>query len=135
MRILGLHHVAVATNDIERHKELFENLFGLKSGEIEINAANKVSLSFVDLCNTDLEFLQPQDRESPIFKFLERRGPGIHHICLMVDDIDAALEELQAKGVRLIDSKSRQGAEGSLIAFIHPESTGGILIELKEIGS
>ena len=135
MKILGLHHVAVATNDVERHKELFDNLFGLKSGRIEINTANKVSLSFVDLCNTDLEFLQPLDRESPIFKFLERRGPGIHHICLMVDDIDAALEELQAKGVRLIDIKPRQGAEGSLIAFIHPESTGGILIELKEIRS
>jgi len=135
MRIIGLHHVAIATNDIKRHKELIENLFGLKGGEIHTNEANKVSLSFVDLFNTDLEFLQPLDRESPIFKFLERRGPGIHHLCILVDDIETALDELRAKGARLIDSNPRMGAEGSLIAFIHPESTGGILIELKEIKS
>ncbi len=132
MKILGLHHVAVATGDLENHARIFENLFGLKAGETETNLANKLSLTFVDLGNTELEFIQPQDRESPIFKYLEKRGPGIHHICLLVDDINQALEELKGKGVRLLDQAPRIGAGGSRIAFIHPESTGGILIELKE---
>ncbi len=132
MKILGLDHISVATNDLEKYTGLIEMLFDLKSGEIEENPANKIRLSFLDLINTHLEFIQPLDENSPIFKFVLNRGAGIHHICLRVENIDLALDELKAKDVRLIDEHPRQGAEGSKIAFIHPDSTGGILIELKE---
>lgn len=132
MKILGLHHVAIATNDINKHNEIFENIFGLKAGDTETNPAGKLKLSFFDFGNADVEFLEPLNGDSTVAKFLEKRGPGIHHICILVDDVANALEELKAKNVRLIDQKPRRGAEGSLIAFIHPESTGGILIELKE---
>jgi methylmalonyl-CoA/ethylmalonyl-CoA epimerase len=132
MKILGLDHISVATNDLEKHIGIIEKLFDLKDGGIEENAASKIRLSFLNLGNTHLEFIQPLDENSAISKFLQRRGPGIHHICLRVENIDRALDELKAKNVRLIDDHPKQGAEGSKIAFIHPESAGGILIELKE---
>jgi methylmalonyl-CoA/ethylmalonyl-CoA epimerase len=132
MKILGLHHVAIATDDLKSLSKNFDNLFGLKCGEAETSPDGKISLSFLDLGNTDLEFLQPLDKESAISKFLEKRGSGIHHICLLVESIEKALAELRAKNIQLIDDKPRRGAGGSLIAFIHPAATGGILIELKE---
>jgi methylmalonyl-CoA epimerase len=132
MRILGLDHISVATDDLEKHAELIEKLFDLKSGEIEENTVNKIRLSFLDLKNTHLEFIQPLDDNSPLSKFLQRRGPGIHHICLLVENIEQALDELKAKGIQLIDEHPRQGAGSSRIAFIHPDSVGGVLIELKE---
>ena len=132
MKILGLHHIAVAVDDIENYSLIFEKLFGLKTGPAETNPANKVSLSFLDIQNSKLEFIEPLDDDSPIARFLSERGPGIHHFCLLVDDIEAAIDEMKLKDVRMIDDTPRQGAGGSLIAFIHPESAGGILIELKQ---
>lgn len=132
MKILGLHHIAVAVDDIENYSSIFERLFGLKTGPVETNPANKVSLSFLDIQNSKLEFIKPLDDNSPIAGFLSKRGPGIHHFCLLVDDIQAAIDEMKSKDIKLIDDKPRQGAGGSLIAFIHPESAGGILIELKQ---
>ncbi len=132
MRILGLHHVAIAVDDIEKYSKIFNTLFGLKSGKIEHNPESKVSLSMVDLDNSEVEFIKSSDSDSAISKFLDKRGPGIHHFCLAVDDINKAVNELIAKGVKMIDQKPRKGAGGSMIAFIHPESAGGILIELKQ---
>jgi len=132
MKILGLHHVAIAVDDIEKYSSIFENIFGLKRGPIETNKANGVSLSFLDVVNSKLEFIKPLLDDSPIGKFIAKRGSGIHHFCLIVDDVAAAVEELKSKNMRMIDDKPRPGAEGSLIAFIHPESAGGILIELKQ---
>jgi methylmalonyl-CoA/ethylmalonyl-CoA epimerase len=132
MKILGLNHIAIATDNIDKHTRIFESIFGLKAGDTQNNPGSKISLNFIDFGNADIEFIQPLDPNSPISKFLEKRGPGIHHFCVLVEDIAAALEELQSRGIKLIDSKPRLGAEGSLIAFIHPDSTGGILIELKE---
>ncbi len=132
MKILGVHHIAIAVDDLKNYSSIFEKLFGLKTGPVETNPANKISLSFLDLQNSKLEFIKPLDDESPVAKFLSKRGPGIHHFCLLVDDIHAAIDEMRSKDVRMIDDKPRQGAGGSLIAFIHPDSAGGILIELKQ---
>ncbi len=132
MKILGLHHIAIAVDDLKDYSSIFEKLFGLKTGPVETNPANKISLSFLDIQNSKLEFIKPLDDDSPIAKFLSRRGPGIHHFCLLVDDIHAAIDEMKSRDVRMIDDKPRQGAAGSLIAFIHPDSAGGILIELKQ---
>ncbi len=132
MKILGVHHIAVAVDDLEKYSKIFENLFDIDASNIETNKDNKVSLSFIDFNNCELEFLKPLDDDSSIARFLAKRGPGIHHFCLKVKNIYEALEELKGKNIELIDQTPRQGAGGSLIAFIHPESAGGILIELKQ---
>lgn len=132
MKIKGIHHIALAVDDIEKYSKIFETLFGAKASDIEINKTNNVSLSFVDFNNCEVEFLKPLDDESGIAKFLEKRGPGIHHFCVQVEDIHQALDDLKKKNIELIDKTPRQGAGGSLIAFIHPASAGGILIELKQ---
>ncbi len=132
MKILGLHHIGIAVDDLKNYSSIFEKLFGLKTGPVETNPENRASLSFLDIQNSKLEFIEPVDDDSSIAGFLSKRGPGIHHLCLLVDDIQAAIDEMKSKNVKMIDDKPRQGAGGSLIAFIHPESTGGILIELKQ---
>lgn len=132
MKILGLHHIGIAVDDLKNYSSIFEKLFGFKTGPVETNPANKVNLSFINIQNSKLEFIEPVDDDSSIARFLSKRGPGIHHFCLLVDDIQAAIDEMKSKNVKMIDDKPRQGAGGSLIAFIHPESTGGILIELKQ---
>jgi len=132
MKILGLHHVAIAVDDLKKYKNIFENLFDIKTGPIEENDVNKVALSFLDLGNTELEFVSPLDNNSSIHKFVDEKGSGIHHICVLVEDIQLAIDELKAKNIRMIDQTPRPGAEGSTIAFIHPKSSGGILIELKQ---
>ena len=132
MKILGLHHIAVAVDDLDKYSGIFKKLFNLETGEIEISRTNNTSLSFIDLKNCKLEFLKPLNDNSSMAKFLAKRGPGIHHFCLIVKNIREALEELKAKNVKLIDETPRTGAGGSLIAFIHPDSAGGILIELKQ---
>lgn len=132
MKILGIDHISIATGDISGHRRIFERLFGMEAGPVESNLANKVALSFLDFGNISVELIEPLDKDSPISKFLEKRGPGIHHLCVLVEDIDQALEELLAKTVRLLDQKPRVGAGGARIAFIHPDSAGGTLIELKE---
>jgi len=132
MKILGLHHVAVAVDDIEKYQSIFEKLFGIQSGPVQTNKTNGISLSFLDLNNSELEFIKPLDDDSPIAKFLANRGPGIHHFCVLVDDVHQAIKELKAKNIIMIDNNPRPGAAGSMIAFIHPHSTGGILIELKQ---
>jgi len=132
MKILGVHHIAVAVDDFDKYSHIFKTLFGLDTGDIEINKANNVSLSFVDFNNCQLEFLKPLDDNSSIAKFIAKRGPGIHHLCIKVENISEALEELREKNIELIDKTPRPGAGGSLMAFIHPRSAGGILIELKQ---
>jgi len=132
MKIKGIHHIAIAVDDIEKYSEIFKTLFGIDASDIETNKTNSVSLSFVDFNSCEVEFLEPLDEKSSIAKFLAKRGPGIHHFCVQVEDIHQALRELEEKNIELIDKTPRQGAGGSLIAFIHPKSAGGILIELKQ---
>lgn len=132
MKILGLHHVAIAVDDIEKYSMIFENLFGIRSGPVSVSEKNGISLSFLNVENSELEFIRPLTEDSSISKFLKKRGPGIHHFCLMVDDVEGAVAELKSRNIRMIDNEPRPGAEGSMIAFIHPDSAGGILIELKE---
>jgi len=132
MKIKGVHHIAVAVDDLEKYSRIFETLFGLEASDVEINKDNNVSLTFVDFNNCEVEFLKPLDDDSAMAKFLTKRGPGIHHFCIQVEDINQALEELKSKNVELIDKTPRRGAGGSQVAFIHPRSAGGILIELKQ---
>jgi methylmalonyl-CoA/ethylmalonyl-CoA epimerase len=123
-------HVGVAVPDIEAALAFYRDVLGLVPHPPEnADGATIVSLTLGD---TDVELLSPSDPTSPIARFLERRGPGIHHICYRVPDLDAALAACTAAGYRLVDAVPRLGAAGRRIAFVHPKSTAGILLELTE---
>jgi methylmalonyl-CoA/ethylmalonyl-CoA epimerase len=110
--------------------ERLERIFGIKREHVEEVADQKVRTAFYPIGESTLEYLESTDPEGPIGKFLEKRGPGIHHVAFEVDDVDAAVKELLDKGVRMIDKVPRHGAHGNRIAFIHPAETGGVLIEV-----
>jgi methylmalonyl-CoA/ethylmalonyl-CoA epimerase len=123
-------HVGVAVDDLDKALAFYRDVLGLTPHPPETaDGATIVSLPFGD---SDVELLYPQSPESPVAKFLARRGPGIHHICYRVPDLDAALAACRAAGYRLVDETPRTGAGGRRIAFVHPKSTAGILLELTE---
>ena len=123
-------HIGVAVPDLDIALAFYRDVLGLVPHPPETaDGATIVSLPFGD---SEVELLAPRDPDSPIARFLEKRGPGIHHICYWVPDLDAALERCLAAGYRLIDEQPRVGAGGRRIAFIHPKSTAGILLELTE---
>ncbi len=130
-----LDHVGIAVADLQTALNFYRDALGLDVRPPEDVASQKVRVHFAPLANSSLELLEATSEESPIARFIAKRGPGIHHITLRVDDIRAALAQLHARGVRLIDEVPRTGAEGALVAFIHPGSTGGVLVELTQIPS
>jgi methylmalonyl-CoA/ethylmalonyl-CoA epimerase len=123
-------HVGVAVSNLDEALAFYRDVLGLEPHPPEIaDGATIVSLPFGE---SEVELLAPLEPESPIARFLARRGPGIHHICYRVPDLAAALEACRAAGYRLVDEVPRTGATGRRIAFIHPKATGGILLELTE---
>jgi methylmalonyl-CoA/ethylmalonyl-CoA epimerase len=123
-------HIGIAVESIEAALAFYHDVLGLTPGlPEEADGARIVSLPFGE---SDVELLEPRSPDSPIAKFLQRRGPGIHHVCYRVPDLDAALSACRTAGYRLIDETPRIGAGGHRIAFVHPKSTSGILIELTE---
>ncbi|MBI4411893.1 MAG: methylmalonyl-CoA epimerase [Deltaproteobacteria bacterium] len=134
MSFKKVDHVAIAVPDLDAAITLYRNLLGKGPEHIEEVADQKVRAAFFGMGETNLELLFPTAPDSPVSKFLEdRKGrSGLHHICLQVSNIDAHLENLKKQGVQLIDQKPRIGAHGKRIAFVHPKSTGGVLIELSE---
>ncbi len=129
---MKIDHIGVATNGIEEAASFYRDSLGLDVAEIEEVASQKVRAAMLPIGESRIELLEPTSEDSPISKFLARRGPGIHHIAVRVEDIRASLAELKQKGTRLIDEEPRVGAGGCLVAFIHPSSTGGVLIELVQ---
>ena len=130
MKIIRISHLGIACEGLDKPAAMLERLFGMQSGHTEEVAEQKVKTSFYPVGETTLEYLESTDAEGPVGKFLEKKGPGIHHLAFEVDDVDAAVQELLAKGVRMIDKTPRKGAHGNRIAFIHPAETGGVLIEV-----
>jgi methylmalonyl-CoA/ethylmalonyl-CoA epimerase len=127
-----LDHIAIAVESLEKGRIFYEAL-GLGPMDVEIVPTERVKTGFLELANGPrLELLEATDPESPIAKFLAKRGPGIHHICLRVRDIRAVMASLQDKGIQLIDKEPKPGAHGCLVAFVHPKSTGGVLLELSQ---
>lgn len=130
MNLSHIEHLGIAVKSIEEALPYYENVLGLKCYNIEEVADQKVRTAFMMVGQTKLELLEPTSDESPIAKFIEKRGEGIHHIAFCVEDTNEALAEVAAKGVKLIDEKARKGAEGLNIAFLHPKGTMGVLTEL-----
>lgn len=132
MKLSHIEHIGIAVNNIEESLPYYENVLGLKCYAVEEVKDQKVKTAFFNVGDTKIELLESTDPEGPIGKFLEKKGPGVHHIAFAVDGIEEALAEAEEKGVRLIDKQPRKGAEGLDIAFLHPKSTAGVLTELCE---
>ena len=130
MNISHIEHLGIAVKSLDEAIPYYENILGMKCYSIEEVADQKVKTAFFKVGQTKLELLEPTSDESPIAKFIEKRGEGIHHLAFAVEDgVANALAEMEGKGVRLIDKAPRKGAEGLNIAFIHPKSTHGVLTE------
>lgn len=133
MNISHIEHLGIAVKSLEEAIPYYENILGLKCYSIEEVADQKVKTAFFKVGQTKIELLEPTSEDSTIAKFIEKRGEGIHHMAFAIEDgVANALAEVEAKGVRLIDKAPRKGSEGLNIAFLHPKSTCGTLIELCE---
>jgi methylmalonyl-CoA/ethylmalonyl-CoA epimerase len=129
---MKIDHIGIATNGIDEAASVYCDALGLSVVETEEVSTQKVRVAMLPLGESRIELLEATSDDSPISKFLAKRGPGIHHVALRVGNIRTALAELKANGTRLIDEEPRVGAGGCLVAFIHPSSMGGVLIELVE---
>src|SRR5918999_1235370 len=127
-----LDHIGIAVRDVENALAFYRDALGLDIEEPEEVASQRVRAHFIPVGESSLELLEATAADSAIAKYVEKRGPGIHHITLRVENINAALVQLKSRGVRLVDEQPRPGAEGALVAFIHPSAAHGVLVELKE---
>ncbi|HTX73992.1 MAG TPA: methylmalonyl-CoA epimerase [Rectinemataceae bacterium] len=132
MKVLKVDHVGIAVENLEETLAVYTGLLGLELHGTEVVEEQKVKTAFLPVGDTEIELLASTDPEGPIGKFIAARGQGVQHVAFRVENIEAALEELRQKGVRLIDEKPRYGAGGARIAFLHPKSTNGVLVELCE---
>jgi methylmalonyl-CoA/ethylmalonyl-CoA epimerase len=130
-----IQHLGVAVSSIDDALNFWRDGLGLDLTEIEVVADQGVRVALLPIGESRIELLEATGPETPVGKFMAKRGPGIHHLCVEVDDLNAKLAELKARAVRLIDEEPRIGAGGALVAFIHPSSTGGVLIELTQKGA
>lgn len=124
-----IEHIGIAVTSLEESLPLWETLLGTKCYNIEEVKDQKVRTAFLMIGQTKIELLESTDPEGPVGKFIEKKGPGVHHIAFAVENVDIALKETEASGILLIDKQSRKGAEGMNIGFLHPKSTQGILVE------
>ena len=129
---MKIDHIGIATENLEDGLAIWRDSLGLTVQETEEVAEQRVRVAMLPIGDTCVELLEPTTPDSAVGKFLAKRGPGIHHIAVKVEDINASLAELKSKGARLIDEKPRIGAGGCLVAFVHPTSTHGVLLELVQ---
>lgn len=129
---MKINHLGIATNGIENALKFWEDALGLENVHTEVVEDQKVRVAMLPIGESRVELLEPTSDDSPISKFLEKRGGGIHHIAVEVKDIRASLARLKAQGMQLIDEEPRIGAEGCLVAFVHPKASGGVLLELVQ---
>jgi methylmalonyl-CoA/ethylmalonyl-CoA epimerase len=130
--VKDLHHVAIAVKSLAEARSAYEDALGLAATTIELVPDQRVNVLVLFAGPQRIELVEPASPDSPIAKFLERTGGGIHHLAWQVDDVETAIARLKALGVRMIDDAPRLGAHGTTIAFIHPKSTGGVLMELVQ---
>ena len=132
-KVKQVNHVAVVVDDMEKALSFWRDALGMELHELRDVPAEKSQVAFLPLPGSEVELVKPTTDDSGIAKYLAKHGPGMHHICLEVDDIEAMLTQLKEKGTRLINEEPRTAADGKKYAFIHPESTAGVLVELYQI--
>jgi|TARA_B100000676_G_scaffold95828_1_gene95756 methylmalonyl-CoA/ethylmalonyl-CoA epimerase len=132
MKVIGVEHIGIAINDLEKDAPFWSKVLGIEQTKTEDVDDQGVITDIYDTGRGKIELLLSKYPDSPIGKFLKKRGPGIHHICLQVEDIEESIKVLKKHGIETIGDKSSIGAEGFKVIFIHPRSTGGVLVELAE---
>lgn len=128
-----INHIAIAVSNIEESAKFYQNVLGLSLSDVEVVPAQKTRAGFFRIGETNIELVQPSEPDSPLVKFLEAKGQGIHHICFEVDDVEAEVKAFLEKGAAMVDQKPRTGAHQTKVAFVHPKSSSGVLIELCEL--
>jgi len=132
MNLKNIDHIGIAVTNMQESLSFWETSLGIEPHSIQEVPEQKLKTAFLPVGDTDIELLEATSADSSVAKFIEKHGEGLHHIAIRVDDIDAALAELKAKGIQLIDETPRNGAGGTRIAFVHPRATHGVLLELCE---
>ena len=132
MKVKHIDHIGIAVESIEQAGKFYTDVLGLNIQEIETVAEQKVNVAFIPITDSEVELLESVEPDGPVAKYIKSRGEGVQHIAFRVDDINQCLEELKAKGIRLIDQVPRDGAGSAKIAFIHPKETNGVLVEICE---
>jgi methylmalonyl-CoA/ethylmalonyl-CoA epimerase len=128
-----INHIAIAVSNIEKAAKFYQDVLGLSLSDVEVVPAQKTRAGFFKIGETNIELVQPSETDSPLVKFLETKGQGIHHICFEVDDVEAEVKAFLEKGATMVDQKPRPGAHQTKVAFVHPKSSSGVLIELCEL--
>jgi len=128
-----INHVAVAVNNLEEATKFYEEVLGLTLSGVEVVEAQKTKVGFFKIGESNIELVQPAAPDSPLTKYLETKGQGIHHLCFEVEDVEAEVKAFLDKGATLIDKTPRPGAHSTKVAFVHPKSSNGVLIELCEL--
>lgn len=129
-----INHIGIAVKSLDETLPFYRDILGMAFAGIEEVAEQKVRVAMLGIGDSKIELLEPTSDDSPIARFLEKNGPGIHHLAYEVEEIEGAIAELRASGVRMIDEKPRSGAHGTRIAFVHPKSSNGVLTELCQCG-
>lgn len=130
--VTKIDHIGIAVKNLAETLKFYEDVLGIKCVSQEVVEEQKVKVAFLPVGDTEVELLESTSEDGPIAKFIEKKGEGIQHIAFKVDNIEEAIKELEEKGVRMIDEKPRYGAGGARIAFLHPKSTSGVLIEISQ---
>lgn len=132
MNVKKIDHIGIAVKSLDEALKFYQDILGLECIDTEVVEDQKVKVAFLPIGDTEVELLESTEEDGPIAKFIEKKGEGIQHVAFRVDNIEEAIEYMKSKGVRMIDEKPRYGAGGARIAFCHPKSTGGVLVELSE---
>jgi methylmalonyl-CoA/ethylmalonyl-CoA epimerase len=132
-KITRIDHIAILVNDMEATLQFWRDALGMEMSRLQDVPAEMAQIAFLPTGGSEIELVRPTTDDSGLARYLEKRGPGMHHVCLEVDDIEGMLAQLKAKGVQLINEEPRQGAEGRRYAFVHPKSANGVMVELYEL--
>ena len=132
-KIKKINHIAVVVDDMQKSLSFWRDALGLEMTELREAPAESARIAFLPVSGSEVELVQPTTDDSGLAKYLARKGAGMHHICLEVDDIEGMMTQLKEKGIRLINDTPKTGADGKKYAFIHPESTSGVLVELYQL--
>ncbi len=132
MKVLKVDHIGIAVKDLEASLKFYTDVLGLNCSDTEVVEEQKVKVAFLPVGDSEIELLESTSEDGPIARYIEKNGEGIQHIALGVDNIEEAIAYMKAQGMRMIDEKPRYGAGGAKIAFVHPKSSGRILLELTE---
>lgn len=131
--IKSINHIAIVVEDMDQSLLFWRDALGMELREVHEVPSEQSQVAFLPLAGSEVELVRPTTGDSGVAKYLHKRGPGMHHLCLEVDDIDGMLSQLKARGIRLINDEPRKSPEGRRYAFVHPESTNGVLVELYQI--